>query len=102
MESYETLSEAITALKEQGYTADFNLTENCLEYIAKRQQLLPQEFVIDKSFRFDVDEDPSDQSVLYAISSEMHKVKGLLVNGYGIYSDDVSNEMLEKLNSKEE
>ncbi len=100
MESYETLTEAITALKTQGYTEDFNLKENCLECIAGRQQLLPQEFVIDKSFRFDVDEDPSDQSVLYAISSEKHSLRGLLVNGYGIYSDDLSNEMLEKLGGK--
>jgi hypothetical protein len=98
MESYETLSEAILALKEQGYTEDFNLKENCLECIAGRQELLPHEFNIDKSFRFDVDEDPSDQAVLYAISSEIHSLKGLLVNGYGIYSDDVSNEILKKLN----
>ncbi len=102
MESYETLTEAIAALKTQGYTEDFNLKENCLECIAGRQLLLPQEFVIDKSFRFDVDEDPSDQSVLYAISSEKHSLRGLLVNGYGIYSDDVSNEMLEKLGGKNE
>jgi hypothetical protein len=100
MESYETLSEAISALKLQGYTEDFNLKENCLECIAGRKELLPHEFDIDKSFRFDVDENPSDQAMLYAISSEMHTMKGLLVNGYGIYSDDVSNEMLEKLNGK--
>ncbi len=100
MESYETLSEAISALKQQGYTQDFNLKENCLECIAGRQELLPNEFNIDKSFRFDVDENPSDQAMLYAISSEMHNMKGLLVNGYGIYSDDTSNEMLEKLNGK--
>lgn len=100
MENYETLSQAIEALKEQGYTADFNLKENCLECIAGNHELLPHEFDIDKSFRFDVDEDPSDQAVLYAISSKMHALKGLLVNGYGIYSDDASNEMLKKLQTK--
>ena len=100
MENYDTLSQAITALKKQGYTEDFNLKENCLECIAGKKDLLPHEFEIDKSFRFDVNEDPSDQAVLYAISSAMHHMKGLLVNGYGIYSDAASNEMLEKLNSK--
>jgi hypothetical protein len=99
MESYETLSEAISSLKQQGYTEDFNLKENCLECIAGMQELLPQEFNIDKSFRFDVDEDPSDQAMLYAISSTVYNIKGLLVNGYGIYSDDVSNEMLQKLSA---
>ena len=97
MENYETLSEAIAALKEQGYTEDLNLEQNCLECISGHKKLAPDEFVIDKSFRFDVDEDPSDQAVLYAISSDKHQLKGLLVNGYGLYSDDTSNEMLEKL-----
>ncbi len=100
MENYDTLSQAIEALKKQGYTEDFNLKENCLECIAGKQELLPHEFEIDKSFRFDVDEDPSDQSVLYAISSPMHNLKGLLVNGYGIYSEDASNEILKKLQAK--
>lgn len=101
MENYETLTEAITALKEQGYTEDLNLKENCLECLAGHKKLLPHEFSIDKSFRFDVDENPSDQAVLYAISSEKHALKGILVNGYGVYSDDIANEMLKKLNTHE-
>lgn len=97
MESYDTLANAIKALKDQGYTEDFNLKQNCIECKGGDYQLLHHEFVIDKSFRFDVNEDPSDQSVLYAISSADKKVKGLLVNGYGVYSDSIANELLEKL-----
>jgi EAL domain-containing protein (putative c-di-GMP-specific phosphodiesterase class I) len=100
MENYETLSQAITALKQQGYNEDLNLKENCLECIAGKKDLQPHEFEIDKSFRFDVNEDPSDQAVLYAISSSIHNMKGLLVNGYGIYSEATSNDMLEKLKTK--
>ena len=97
MENYETLSEAITALKAQGYNEDLNLTENCLECISGKHKLLPHEFTVDKCFRFDVDENPSDQAMLYAISSAKHNMKGLLVNGYGLYSDDATNEILKKL-----
>ncbi|MES2131001.1 MAG: phosphoribosylpyrophosphate synthetase [Bacteroidota bacterium] len=97
MESYETLSEALNALKEQGYTEDFNLKKNWLECTNAAHKITPDEFKIDKSFRFDVDEDPSDQSVLYAISSDKYKMKGILVSGYGLYSDGLTNEMLEKL-----
>jgi hypothetical protein len=97
MESYETLSEAMAALKKQGYTEDLNLKDNCLECIAGKQKLLPNEFVIDKSFRFDVDEDPSDQAVLYAVSSPVHHIKGILVNGVGVYSDQMTNDMVKKL-----
>lgn len=97
MESYETLSEAIKSLKEQGYTEDFNLKHNRLECVNALHKITPDEFKIDKSFRFDVDEDPSDQSVLYAISSHKYNLKGLLVSGYGIYSDGLTNDMLDKL-----
>ncbi|PBQ31396.1 phosphoribosylpyrophosphate synthetase [Sphingobacteriaceae bacterium] len=97
MENYDTLSKAITALKEQGYTVDFNLQKNGIICSKGIHKYSAKEFEIDKSFRFDVNEDPSDQSVLYAISSHDHKIKGLLVNGYGVYSDDLTNELLEKL-----
>lgn len=97
MESYDTLSEAINALRAQGYTEDFNLKQNCLACLSGGHEIAPGDFIIDKSFRFDVDEDPSDQAMLYAISSSKHALKGVLVSGYGIYSEELSNEMLDKL-----
>lgn len=97
MEAYETLSEAMNALKAQGYTEDFNLKQNCIECREGHYKIFHDEFKIDKSFRFDVNEDPSDQAVLYAISSEKYHLKGVLVSGYGIYSDPITNEMLDKL-----
>jgi len=97
MENYETLSEAINKLKEQGYTEDFNLMENCIECRNENFKIFHDEFYVDKFFRFEDETNPSDQSILYAISSEKHHVKGLLVNGYGIYSDTIANEMMEKL-----
>lgn len=97
MESYDTLSEAMTALRKQGYSQDFNLKGNRIECSTGKYKMLHHEFEIDKSFRFDVDEDPSDQAVLYAISSSVYNIKGLLVNGVGIYSDAIANELLEKL-----
>jgi hypothetical protein len=97
MESYDTLTDAINALRQQGYTEDFNLANDCIECRKGDYKLAHNEFGIDKSFRFDVNEDPSDQSVVYAISSPDHNVKGLLVNGYGVYSDTMSNALLAKL-----
>jgi hypothetical protein len=97
MESYDTLSKAISALKAQGYSLDFNLERNGVICTEGKYKLSVDEFEIDKSFRFDVDEDPSDQSVLYAISSHDHQIKGLLVNGYGVYSDELTNKLLDKL-----
>jgi hypothetical protein len=97
MESYNTLAEAINALKKQGYTVDFNLRETCLECNEGKYRLNHNDFNVDKFFRFDTDEDPADQSILYAISSDRHQVKGILVNGFGRFSDPVAEELIAKL-----
>lgn len=97
MQTFDTLSEAITALKKEGYTLDFNLSENCLECSNKEHSLSAEDFVVDKFFRFDDNEDPSDQSILYAISSPTKHIKGLLVNGYGRFTDSKANEVINKL-----
>ncbi|KIC03289.1 phosphoribosylpyrophosphate synthetase [Flavobacterium sp. JRM] len=97
METYDTLIEGIDALRAQGYVEDFNLKQNCIECRNGKYKIFHEEFVINKSFYFDVNEDPSDQSILYAIESEKYNLKGILINGYGIYSDDITNEMLNKL-----
>jgi hypothetical protein len=97
METFETLIEAITAMRLQGYTTDFNLQENSIVCSNGKHEFFAADFSIDKSFRFDINEDPADQTVLYAISSVSQQVKGILINAVGIYSDDLSNELLEKL-----
>ncbi len=101
MESYATLVEAINGLKTQGYTEDFNIRENYLDCTNSKHQLSPKDFQVDKFFRFEGESDPEDQTVLYAISSEKYKLKGLLVNAYGIYADSGANEVIKKLNVHE-
>src|SRR5688572_13078863 len=97
MEAYDTMVEAINALRKQGYTEDLNLKESCVECINKNIQLSPADFQVDKFFRFEDNTYPSDQAILYAISSSKYNLKGLLVNAYGMYADSVSNEIVEKL-----
>lgn len=97
MENHETLSEAINGLKNQGYGEDFNLKQNCIECRNGEYKIFHDEFQIDKFFRFEGQSDPADESILYAISSEKYQLKGVLVNGYGISSEPMTNEMLNKL-----
>jgi hypothetical protein len=101
MESYSTLVDAINGLKKQGYTEDFNIKENCIDCRDGEYQLSPEDFKVDNVFRFEGESDPDDQTVLYAISSEKYKLKGVLVNAYGIYSDAGANELIKKLNVHE-
>lgn len=92
-----TLIETLEDLRQQGYTEDFNLHENHIKDSKGHYQLFPDDFHIDNVFRFDGMTDPADEMVLYAISSEKHEIQGVLVNGYGIYSEPVTDDMLLKL-----
>ncbi|MGP8217192.1 MAG: phosphoribosylpyrophosphate synthetase [Bacteroidia bacterium] len=94
---YDTLSEAMNELKKEGYTEDFNLQHDCLTCKNGTKKVFTDDFVIDKFFRFEGNTDPDDESILYAISSPKHHINGVLVNGYGISSEPLTNEMVEKL-----
>lgn len=92
-----TVSEVLNLLKKEGYTVDFNLQDSCLICHGNSLQLHPDEFLVDKHYRFEGDSDPGDEAVVYAISSDKHQIKGTLVNGYGMYSEAITDELVKAL-----
>lgn len=96
-ESYGTLSETINGLKKDGYTLDFNINKEFVVCNSPNMTLSPDDFEIDKVYRFEGETNPDDQSILYAISSPKFNVKGVLVNGYGISSNEESDTLISKL-----
>lgn len=95
MPAYDTVSEAVSELKQRGYTVDFNLKGNALECEGKI--LNPNDFEIAEFYRFEGNSDPGDEAVVYAIESRTG-MKGVLVNAFGVYSESLSDEMIKKLN----
>ncbi|SHM73730.1 MULTISPECIES: cupin domain-containing protein [Chryseobacterium] len=98
-ESFGTLSQTINELAKVGYTHDFNRQDNCEICHNENIMLSPVDFKIDKVYRFEGTSDPDYQSILYAISSSKFNVKGIIVNGYGISSDDATSKIIEKLSA---
>ena len=94
---YETVTQAVSGLTERGYTVNFNLSAGHLSWIEHGINLNPDEFNIDEVHRFEGDTDPGDEMVVYAISSDSKEIKGLLVNAFGIYSDQISDSLMAKL-----
>ena len=95
MASYDTVSEAVNGLKERGYSLDFNLKANSLE--CQGQKFNAKDFEITEFYRFEGNSDPGDEAVVYAIESRTG-LKGVLVNAYGVYSEQLSDDMIKKLN----
>jgi hypothetical protein len=96
MENYTTLSEAIDGLKRQGYTQDFNLACDALHCASLDLKLHPEDFTIDKFFRFEGMSDPDDNSILFAISSK-DGIRGTLVDAYGMYAETLTAQTIHKL-----
>lgn len=91
---YATVSEALEQLKKQGFVTDFNLEENCL--VCNTAKYDPDDFEIVDVYRYEGDSDPGDEATVYAIQSS-DGTKGVLVTGYGMYYDSMSEELLQKL-----
>jgi hypothetical protein len=96
MNSYSTLSEAINDLKRRGYSEDFNLTPHCIECSAKNLQFHPENFTVDEYHRFEGMSNTDDNSIVFAISST-DGVKGVLVDAYGMYAENLTEPMIKKL-----
>ena len=97
--NYDTVTEAISELAKRGYVTDFELMteKECLVCHQSSLCLTPEEFVIDEFHRFEGDSDPGDEMIVYAISSTIHGMKGIVVNAFGIYADPITSKIVERL-----
>lgn len=95
-----TVSEILATLKKDGYSLDFNLQNNCLVCSGNSLEIFPEDFVVDKHYRFEGTTDPADEAIVYAISSEKHRMKGVLVNGYGPSSDPMTDKLIASLRTE--
>lgn len=101
MQSFDTVTEALNALKQQGYTTDFNLAFDKIKCATTGVCLVPQQFDIVTHYRFEGATNPADEEVIYVIESKDGSMKGTLFSAYGIYSEAVSDEMISKLSMQE-
>jgi hypothetical protein len=94
---YDTLTAAVADLEKRGYEYDFTLSQDGLECKSLDLFLMPEEFEIEEVYRFEGMNDPDDSAVIYAISSPVGNLKGVLIDAYGAYAENISPELLDKL-----
>lgn len=97
MPVYDTLSEAVNELQRRGYTDELTMAGNCVICDQRGLTLDPEAFEIDEFHRFEGNSDPEDQSIVYAISSATHQLKGLLISAYGPDASSLTQAMVRKL-----
>ncbi len=94
---FVSLVDALRHLKENGYTIDLQIADDKLKCTSSGTSLDPDECKVDHVYRFEGKSNPSDSSVVYAISSDSRKIKGVLVSAYSVYSEPLKEKMIRLL-----
>lgn len=97
MFQYDTVVGAINGLKERGYIIDFNIAFDNIICVQNNICLNPSQFEITEVHRFEGDTNPSDEDVVYVVESKDGQLKGIVTSAYGLYADNISTEMIQKL-----
>ncbi len=93
----KTISDSIRELQVKGYTASFELCYDHISCGSGDIVIQPDEFFFDDVLRFENSSDPDDQSILYVISVLGTNLKGLCAESYGLYHNDISQSMINRL-----
>lgn len=91
-----TLVECMQSLKKEGYTHEFDVKDGKLVEPYINASFIAEDIVIDNFYRFEGESNPSDSSILYAITTKSG-LKGTLVDAYGVYSDEATAIFLKKV-----
>lgn len=94
--SFENIGETVTELKSRGYQLKFRREATCLICIELNFVITPDSFTIDEYYHFEDAYHTDRERMLYAVSAE--GIKGILVDARFVYEDNISSELLKKLN----
>lgn len=92
-----TLIDVIRQFEKKGYVENLSPLFDHFECRDGAVKLYANNFEIDDVIRFENSSDPDDQSILYAISSPAQGLKGIFIESYGFYHNDLSTELLQKI-----
>jgi len=92
------ITDVLTELKRKAYKLKFRRDAVCLYCFELQELIMPEDFTVDESYYFEEIETPDADRMLYAISLSQG-VKGFLIDTCNVYMDNISPEMMEKLNS---
>ena len=93
----ETLSEALQRLTAAGYTDDYRAAAQGLRSHSNGTVHPPDRFRVDEIVRFEGDSYPSDESAIFALTSEADGTKGTYTVAYGPMMDRLDADMVRLL-----
>jgi len=102
MDEYEpaTVTEAMTALRSEGYTADFELVDGTLRSDGGNSPCAVDQAVVERLYRFEGASDPGDEMIVFGVLDPLSGVRGTLASAFGPTADPELYEHLSDLRSR--
>jgi len=82
----QTVLEIIQSLRKKNYSENFEIKHGKIYAKNSGMNFKPEELIIEKTYRYEGDSNPSDNAIVYAITAK-NGAKGYLLDSYGAYSD---------------
>ena len=101
MTDLETMSAAVTRLRDSGHEADYSAREEGLRCSVCGEITDPTDVAIDEIVRFEGVTDPGDESALYALSSTVCGHDGTLAVAFGPSMSPEEVDVVRSLRNKE-
>jgi hypothetical protein len=93
----ETIAEALQRLSAAGYTDDYRAEAQGLRSDTTGAVHPPNRFRVDEIVRFEGESDPSEESAVFALTSEADGTKGTYTVAFGPMMDALDAEMVRLL-----
>lgn len=94
------MSTVLKKMNEEGYTANFRVTEEGLECVDTNKVYKAGDLLVVNFYRFEGISDPDDNSILYAIEAT-DGTRGTLMDAYGAYSDPMIEKFMKQVKIEE-
>ena len=96
---YRDLADAVESLKEKGYIHTFKITDTKIRCEEVEKDFDIDELSISEAYKQNIGTDPGSESTLYALEA-LDGTKGLLVIGFGMYSNPSKSKIIDQLLKK--
>ncbi|MBI5088497.1 MAG: hypothetical protein HZB15_06445 [Actinobacteria bacterium] len=85
--SPSTVTEALDALQEAGYTIDYQLVDGALRADGGNAPCPIDQVVVERFYRFEGPSDPGDQMIVFGVRDPNSGLRGSLAAAYGPAAD---------------
>ena len=95
-----TVTEAVHLLRQEGYSADFELVDGALRSDGGNSSWTIAEAIVERLYRFEGPTDPGDQMIVFGLLDPVSAIRGTLAAAFGPSADPTLYDHLSDLSTR--